>query len=55
MINKMIRRASPKRRGSKERFEGLIGVRKIPGNILSDQGNGWIKGPLSSYSLKILQ
>lgn len=43
MINKMIRRASPKRRGSKERFEGLIGVRKIPGNILSDQGNGWCK------------
>ena len=43
VINKMIRRASPKRIGSKERLEGLSGVRKIPGNILSDQGNGWCK------------
>lgn len=37
VINKMIRRASPKRIGSEERFEGLSGIRKIPGNILSDQ------------------
>ena len=46
MINKMIRRASPKGIGSKERFEGLSGIERYLGIFFQ------IKGMAGARSLR---